>query len=167
MSKNEEKKPIYKKWWFWVIIVLMFFGALGSDTNPTNMIDNTITNEVVEQKEVYTIESEEIGQYGKKIILNEKTDLPTTKYLYKLPSGTYKITTTTNETIGICIVKDEIMIEESNYPESLNYVGEQAIISGNSNRIGKANITDSVELTINEDESFSLIGKGSVIFEKK
>ena len=174
MGNNEEKKPIYKKWWFWVIIVVLVIGMFGNSTDTTNTTNNA-TNDVIENTEnnseenteVYTIESEKIGEYGKEVVLNKNTDSPTTKYLYKLPSGTYKVTTTSSATVGMFVVKDEITTEEGEYPEVLEYVSEQYVISGNSSRIGKANIKESVEITIKEDESVSLSGEGTVTFEKE
>ena len=48
---------------------------------------------VFTQTKTYTLTGEQLGEYGREVILNKDTDMPTTKYLYKLPSGTYKVTT--------------------------------------------------------------------------
>ena len=87
-------KQLLKKWWFWVIIVAVLgvigLATGGGDTSTTTD-SSTNTNE---QAVKYTITGETLGQYGKEITLNKDSDMPVKKYLYKLPAGTYKVTTT-------------------------------------------------------------------------
>lgn len=49
-EKNQEKKPIYKKWWFWLIIIVVI-GSFGTSSNTTHKnITNTVqnTNETIQ-----------------------------------------------------------------------------------------------------------------------
>ena len=41
----------------------------------------------------YTIKSGVLGEHGKEVVLNKKTDMPAKKYLYRLSTGIYKATT--------------------------------------------------------------------------
>ena len=173
IEKNEEKKPIYKKWWFWVIIVIVLaclsnpsaFKEGAQDGYKKGLNDNaTLTNDA----EIYTIVGEEIGEYGKKVILNANTDMPAEKYLYKLPAGTYVVTTNFEKLANFYIVKDEITTEEGNteYPEVLNYVSEAYMLTNGDNDFnGKA--SKSVEITLGEDESIQVVGTQTIIFQKK
>lgn len=175
MESNEEKKPIYKKWWFWLIIVVVVIGMFGNTndtintTNTTN-ITNEITNEVIEntEKEVYTIKGEEIGEYGREVVLNANTDMPVTKYLYKLPAGTYIVTTDFEKMVSFYIVKDKTTTEEDNteYPEVLDYVSEAYMLTNGDNDFN-GHASKSVEITLGEDESISLVGTNTLILEKK
>ena len=189
---EEKKKKFYQKWWFWVVVIFLliiianpnsFKDGLqnsiqnntinntqtdNSSANTENLLSNTTQDTTTQsEKQIFTFESEEVGEYGKMIVLNQNTDFPTPKYLYKLPSGTYKVTSTTNNTIGVSVVKDELTREDGDYPEALNYVGEQSVISGNPQKIGTANIKESATITIGSDESVSLVGKGTISFEKQ
>lgn len=173
--ENQAEKPFYKKWWFWVIIILfiiVLFGGSSDNTNVSNNVNYTDnTSSIIEENDtisnVYTIQGEQLGEFGKKITLNSNTDMPVDKYLYKLPAGDYAITTTSENTVSISVVKDELTYENSEYPEVLNYVSTPENISGNKERIGIANIKDCIEIHLNEDESICVNGIGEITLKNK
>lgn len=172
-ENNEGKKPVYKKWWFWVIIVVVLaclsnpsaFKEGVQDGYEKGLNDNTTSTN---SAETYTIVGEEIGEYGKKVVLNANTDMPAEKYLYKLPAGTYIVTTSFEKLANFYIVKDETTTEEGNneYPEILDYVSEAYMLTNGENDFnGKA--SKSVEITLGEDESIQVIGTPTLVFSKK
>ncbi len=115
----------------------------------------------------YVITADEIGEYGKIVTLNENTDMPVDKYLYKLPAGDYKVTTDHKKLAGFFIVKDEPTTEPDNpdYPEVLDYVDD-----GDDSNVGSGyqltagdddfngNAKKEVYITLGEDESISIPG---------
>lgn len=143
----------------WLIYLLIGLGANSS--NDMEKADAGQTN-------VYEIKGEELGEYGKKVILNENTDLPDTNYLYKLPAGTYEVTTDTDKMASFYIVKDEINQNSDNpdYPEELNYVSSEGYLltAGDDDFNGHAKKSVTVELA--EDESFQIVGTDTLFFEK-
>lgn len=163
----EKLKELSKKWWFWVIAVLLVFGLIGVGLEDTS---NTNVNESVQKENKNTVKyeltGEELGEYGREVILNKNTDLPATKYLYKLPAGKYKGTTTFEKMATFWIVKDEVVkTGTEKYPEELNYVSEQyGLTAGDDDFNGMAK--KEVEFTLNSDESILLIGHNNYIFEK-
>lgn len=167
---EKANKPIYKKWWFWVIVILV----IGIIANPSSfkkgIEEGMHTNTNIEESktaEKYTIIGGELGEFGKEIILNKDTDMPSSKYLYKLPAGNYTVTTTNNKYSTISVVKDEIIKNDNNnYPEELSYVGEQYMLTASNDDLnGRAK--KSIDITLNEDESFLVLDKEELIFEKK
>ena len=147
--------------------------ADGNNTAETKAVTeketvNTTINTTNAAKEKFVITGEELGEFGRKVVLNGNTDMPVDKYLYKLPAGTYTVTTTNIKISAFSIVKDEIGIEEGNadYPEILQYVGQQYLLtSGEDNLNGNA--SKSVVVTLKEDESFQLVGDDTFVFEKE
>ena len=152
---KEKLKKLSKKWWFWVIIAFLIIGSIGMESD-----NNT-------QSKKYILTGESVGKYGKEVILNKNTDLPTTKYLYKISSGNYKVTTTYEKIAVFYIVKDEINTTgNAEYPEELNYVGEAYTLT-NGNDVLNEQINKSVEITILDDESIEIVGTETLIFEKE
>lgn len=150
-----------KKIFVCFIVIITLFTITGCNLEDTK--NNQSTNEVKE--EVYTIKNGELGDYGKEVILNKDTDLPAKKYLYKLPSGNYKVTTTNEKYSTFWIVKDEVVrTGTSDYPEELNYVSEQYMLTASDNLLnGQA--TNTASITLNNDESILLI-MGDLTFTK-
>lgn len=137
-------------------------------TETTTITETEAATETSTPAEKYILVGEELGEYGRKVILNKNTDMPVEKYLYKLPAGTYTVTTTNEKMSAFSVVKDEIGIEEGNtdYPETLQYVGQQYLLTaGDDDFNGYA--SKSVVVTLAEDECFQLIGADTFIFEKK
>ncbi len=161
---KEKLKVWSKKWWFWVIVVVLVLGIIGSlgdnSKNPSKTSNNTTTTK-------YTLVGKTTGEYGKEVILNKDTDLPVTKYLYKIPAGTYKVTTTYDKLSEFWIVKDEIVRTGTDeYPEELSYVGEaHDLTNGDNDFNGRA--SKELTITIAEDESVLINGTETLIFETK
>lgn len=110
-------------------------------------------------KKTYTITGETLGEYGKRITLNKNTDMPTDKYLYKIPAGTYTATTNNDSKTSFFIVKDEIhKTDDEKYPEKLNYVEEASYLLTKG---------QTVEFTIKEDESIQLVGTDNLNITEK
>ena len=149
---EKEKYWFVKKWWFWAIIVA-FLGIciIAGSTSKT-------------ERKIYNLEGEVLGEYGKEIVLNANTDAPAKKYLYKIPAGTYTVTTDNTKITAFYIVKDTITTEDSAYPEILNYVSEQYSLTNSSLQ---KNAEKEVTITINDDESINIIGKDKLKLVKK
>ena len=171
---------------FWVLIGVI--GNLGNknDSNDVSTVTTEVTTEITaeettetttevseeemtetatessEEEEVepdYTITVDETGEFGKVITLNANTDMPVDKYLYKLPAGDYRVTTSNPKATQFSIVKDEIGIEDGNddYPEILQYVGDAYLLTaGDDDMNGHAK--QEVYITLGEDESISVPG---------
>ena len=164
-------KQLLKKWWFWsiVVVVLGLIGlASGGGDTTQNSNTNTSNNSNQQQAVTYTIKGEVLGEYGKEVTLNKDTDMPVKKYLYKLPAGSYKVTTTYDKMASFFIVKDETTIESGNseYPEALNYVGEAYLLTaGDDDFNGQAK--KEVTITLGSDESIQVAGTEELTFEKQ
>lgn len=163
----EKLKELSKKWWFWVIVVILILGIIGMDSDDTsNMNVNSNKKEEVKRPVKYELIGEELGEYGKEVVLNKNTDMPAKKYLYKLPAGEYKATTTFEKMATFWIVKDKVVKTGTDeYPEELNYVSEQyGLTAGDNDFNGMAK--KEVKISLNDDESILLIGTDKFIFEK-
>ena len=115
----------------------------------------------------YTIVGDLEGEYGKKVVLNKNSDMPVTKYLYKLPAVTYKVTTSFNKMASFFIVKDQIKTTPGNkYPEEIDAVGTGYLLTaGDDNFNGRAK--KEVDITLKEDESIQVVGNNKFFFEKR
>ena len=129
-----------------------------SDNTPLNL------NQINAEKIQYTLVGGETGEYGRKVVLNADTDLPATKYLYKIPSGTYKVTTTFEKMSEFYTVKDNtVNTGTPEYPEELSYVGgPYDLTAGTDDFNGRA--SKEVTLTLAEDESVLINGTETLIF---
>lgn len=105
----------------------------------------------------YELSGATLGEYGTVVVLNKDTDMPVEKNLYKLPAGKYKVTTTNSKLTSFFIVKDEVGIEEGNddYPETLQYVGEEYDLTAGTNDFG-GRAKKEVTIEIASDESILL-----------
>lgn len=116
-------------------------------------------------EKLYCIIGNEIGQYGKTVILNADTDMPIEKYLYKIPAGKYKVTTTFKKSASFSIVKDTPINnpENSPYTEELQYVDPPYLMTaGDDGFNGQAK--KEIEITIAEDESICITGNNEFLF---
>ena len=161
---KEKLKLWSRKWWFWVIVVVLalsILGSFGEDSENTSSSSNNTTGIK------YTLVGGITGEYGKKVVLNKDTDLPVTKYLYKIPAGTYKVTTTYEKLSEFWIVKDEVVrTGTEEYPEELSYVGEaHDLTNGDNDFNGRA--SKELTVTIAEDESVLINGTETLIFVAK
>lgn len=138
----------------------------SAETTTTTTKAETTTTKATKK---YEITGGELGDYGKSIVLNQNTDSPVTKYLYKLPAGKYKVVTTTEKVAAFSIVKDQIGIESGNeqYPETLQYSGEMAqyrLTAGDDNFNGT--VKKEYSITVSADESIEIAENDSLIFEE-
>lgn len=174
LLKKKDLKPALKYGIIaaaWILyLILGIVGGSGSGTagatnttTPTETADATVATTGVK----YTLVGEDLGQYGKKVTLNADSDMPTDKYIYKLPASDYLVSTTTDKVAQFSIVKDEVVTEDadSDYPENFQYVGDAYLLTaGDDDYNGKAK--KSVTVTLGEDESFLLVGTDTFIFEE-
>ena len=108
---------------------------------------------------LYCIIGEETGLYGSVVTLGANTDMPVDKYLYKIPAGKYKVTTTFKKLANFSIVKDVL---DSNADE-LQYVGSPySMTAGNDDFNGHAK--KELEITISDDESICVVGNNEFLF---
>lgn len=168
LLKKKEMKPILKYGIIavaWILYLLIgFAGGQNTETAPTHEDTSTTTAAIVTK--TFTLIGEELGDYGKKIVLNEKTDMPAEKYLYKLPAGKYTVSTKSEKVASFFVVKDDVGTEEGNndYPEVLQYVGEGYRLTSGDNDFN-GTVKKNVTVSLKEDESFLLIGKDTFTFE--
>ncbi|MBQ9041792.1 MAG: hypothetical protein IJ111_03165 [Eggerthellaceae bacterium] len=116
----------------------------------------------------YELSGAELGKYGTAVVLNKDTDMPVEKRLYKLPAGKYTVTTTNDKLSSFFIVKDEVGIEEGNevYPETLQYVGEEHLLTAGTNDFG-GHAKKEVTIEIAADESILLpTDKDTIVAEE-
>lgn len=117
-------------------------------------------------KKTYTITGETLGEYGKKITLNKNTDIPVDKYLYKIPAGSYIVTTNNDKVTSFFIVKDDVVNNgDDKYPEELNYV-KSFLITSNDSMINDT-IKKEFEIEVKEDESIQLVGTDDLNITEK
>ena len=174
-----DKVKLDKKYRIMIIagvwIILTIIGAvMPKDETPAEAENTSVSvseTAAGANNPVYTLTGETLGDYGREVVLNENTDMPVSKFLYKLPAGTY-VASTEDEYAVFSIVKDEIGIEEGNeeYPEALQYAGnggQYQLTSGdNATNDLNGNAETSVTVQLAEDESFQLVGTDTIIFEK-
>ena len=155
-----------------IIVLSSLFLLSTTGCNFNNENTNTESTSNFESAEVsnkirYELTGGEIGKYGREITLNANTDMPAKKILYKIPAGTYKVTTTYEKLSAFWIVKDNpVNTGTEQYPEELKYVGGQhSLTAGNNNFNGMAVKED--EVTINADESINITSFSTIVFEEK
>lgn len=146
-----------------VAFISLFLIGCTADKKPIKKVE-------VPKEVKYRIVSDYLGDYGKDITLNANTDSPTTKRLYKIPSGTYEVSTETNKYATFFIVKDKVANNgKAPYVEELEYVSSQYTLTNGENDLnGTAKKT--VIITLNDDESINTQLGGSyytLIFKKQ
>ena len=149
-----------------VFTSVLLLTACGTSEKKEKVEPNNQEKEEVKENIKYTLTGKELGEYGKKVTLNANSDSPTDKYLYKIPAGTYKVTTTWEKVTNLWIVKDEVVkTGDAPYEEELSYVGEAYWMTNGTNDLnGKAK--KEVEITLKEDESILILDTETFIFEK-
>ena len=165
-DKMKESKEFYKNWKFYAIAFAVLFvgpavinGITGYDKDKQDASNSVNSPKEETVLASYTITGQTAGEYGKEVVLNANSDAPASKYLYKLPSGKYKVTTTYEKMTSFFIVKDQIKIDSDNkdYPETLDYVeGKSYLLTADKDDFnGKAK--KEVEVTIKDDESVQIV----------
>lgn len=170
-------KQMFKKWWFWAIIIVML-GLISSVTDNSNTIE-TVQNQNGDTAQddnsssqraiIYKIKGEVLGEYGKEVILNKDTDMPAKKYVYKIPAGSYRVTTTYGKMASFFIIKDPVITNsgDEEYPEELNYASEEPyfLTSGEDDFNGRAK--KEMTITLSNDENIQVVGTEKLTFEKQ
>ena len=174
-NKMKESKEFYKNWKFYAIVFAVLFvgsavinGVTGNDKDRQGTSSSVNSSKEEAVLASYTITGQTTGEYGKEVTLNANSDTPASKYLYKLPSGKYKVTTTYEKMASFFIVKDQIKIDSNNkdYPETLDYVEGKSYLltAGKDDFNGKAK--KEVEVTIGKDESVQIVNSPQLTFKK-
>ena len=184
MKMNIKLPSLSKKQIMISLVILSFISivTIGSATENKGKQNNE--NSIKTQQEIkqdnasttdnktkgtitYTIIGELEGEYGKKVVLNKNSNMPVTKYLYKLPAGTYKVTTSFKKMASFFIVKDQIKTTPGNeYPEEIDIVGTGYLLTaGDDDFNGRAK--KEVDITLKEDESIQVVGNNKFFFEKR
>lgn len=148
------EKKFYTTWQFWAVIGVFFLICIITDIKKPE-----------ETVETYVLTGEQLGKYGREVVLNKDTDMPVTKYLYKIPAGKYKVTTDNEKVSSFYVVKDEIGHEDTEYPEVLQYVTEGFLITISDNTFN-GHVQKTVEITLNDDESIQIVGTDTIKLEK-
>ena len=98
MKKENKKtskvnKPIFKRWWFWLIIVLIVIAIFTPTTNSTTGTSQqpTITEKPVEAALSFVLMDNELGDYGREVVLNKETEFEEHEIAYYIPSGIYTV----------------------------------------------------------------------------
>ncbi len=164
LLKKKDMKPILK--YGIIAAAWILFLVIGIAGNASDKTKSDIETQPAAAEE-YILVGEELGEYGRKIILNQNTDLPVEKYLYKLPAGTYDVTTTNEKMSCFFIVKDEVGIDESNtdYPEILQYVGDGYELTAGENDFN-GHAQKIVTIVLKDDESIQTVDNDTFVFDR-
>ena len=105
----------------------------------------------------YELSGADLGRHGTVVVLNKDTDMPVEKNLYRIPAGKYTVITSNERLTSIFIIKDEVGVEDGNdeYPETLQYVGEEYDLTSGSNDFG-SRAKEEVTIEVAADESILL-----------
>lgn len=155
----------------WAVLLLFgIAGGCGNKGGQTGVNESPSQQQAEVEEEptpvakVYELSGADLGEYGTAVVLNENTDMPVEKRLYKLPAGKYRVTTTNKKISSFFIVKDGVGIEDGNdeYPETLVYVGEGYLLTAGDNNLN-GHAQKEVTIEIASDESISLPSKTDTI----
>lgn len=140
-----------------------------STQEQTEPVQETPVEETPEPvRKRYELSGAELGEYGTSIVLNQNTDMPVEKRLYKLPAGKYRVTTTNEKVSAFYVVKDVVGLEEGNsdYPEILVYVGDGYLLTAGDNDLNGHALRE-VEVEVASDESILLpTEKDTIVVEE-
>lgn len=114
-TKQKAKRKL--KWWQWLLIVMAVLFVIGT-LGPKK-----------EKNEIITITANETGEYGKVITFNEGSENEDKNYIYKLPTGTYKVTTDYNKVGNIFLLEADPVNEEA---QELNYRNSESYMITNN-----------------------------------
>lgn len=101
------KQAFYKQKWFKVIAVIFVLGIIrdmflsDEHSKTESRVENVKSEsgtktkpsiaEVEEKKKSFQLIAGELGEFGKKLTMNEGTDMPEDLIVYYLPVGTYEV----------------------------------------------------------------------------
>lgn len=146
MKKAKVKKPIFKKWWFWVIValvVILIGSGGGNDEGTAADPASAPTSEVftsIEETEKPIDESAlsielvagEPGEYGELFTINKDTEFEETYYIYRIPSGNYKVTNTGEYMNQFNVYGDTVYVTDAGWEELSDVVYVKSLDVGES-----------------------------------
>jgi hypothetical protein len=122
-------------------------------------------NDSTSTAETITLVGEELGEYGREVVLNAKSDMPVSKFLYKIPAGKYQVTTDAKKVASFFVVKDEINNNgDEKYPEELIPVSEGYNLTASPEDYDEKLAVPEVIIEVQEDESIQVVGKDTLFF---
>ncbi|HFI0303119.1 TPA: hypothetical protein ACGOY5_001976 [Streptococcus suis] len=174
-AKDTVKKPFYKKNWFIVLIVLFIIGLFvpkneeqknaevaTQTTTPSSSTQDTVessntTESTAESANVESIilTAGDTGQYGKKIIMNEGTDMPEELVVFYLPSGDYQVKNIGDFPSQLNVYEGFKRDEATGYDDYTN--GQSILLE--VDETGTINIPEGWFVEIHEPSQFELVKK--------
>ena len=99
-------------------VAMIVLGALfGGDKQNTEEPTNSESAEQTEEALTISLNADEIGEYGKEIILNEGTDSEIKVIAYYVPVGKYDVTNDGQYTAQVNVYGDNIQTTEEGWEE--------------------------------------------------
>ena len=101
------------------VALLMSLTACMSDTSTTDddSSASTTTTATQVQKPSFELVAGELGEYGSMITLNKGTSSPSTRCVYHIPAGTYKVTNIGQYMSQINVYSDKTHKNEEGWEE--------------------------------------------------
>ncbi|HFI0272286.1 TPA: hypothetical protein ACGO2R_000128 [Streptococcus suis] len=172
-TKDTVKKPFYKKNWFIALIVLFIIGLFmpkneeqknaevstqttTSRSSTTDAVESSNTAENTTESasvESFILTAGDIGQYGKKIVMNEGTDMPEELVVFYLPSGDYQVKNVGNFPSQLNVYEGFKRDETTGYDDYTN--GQSILLK--VDETGTINIPEGWFVEIHEPSQFELV----------
>lgn len=172
MEKSKEntnvKKPFYKKWWFWGIVGIVLLSAVFG-SNEENTSSNTDTKPIVEttenkvdeetkqeEKLVIELTGDEQSEYATLITFNKGTEDEINRYVFHIPTGTYKATNIGEYMGAIYVYSDEIHKTDAGFEEPVESFFGKTL-----------DINTSTDITIEEGQNIYIPKPGKFKLEQQ
>ncbi|HFR3836756.1 TPA: hypothetical protein ACHWCB_000081 [Streptococcus suis] len=162
-----QKKPFYKRVWFIVLVGLFVLGGLGKLAGSDKELTDTSSSSVLESSqsstsssteasttEAITLVANELGQFGKRIVMNEGTDMSEELIVFYLPAGTYQVENIGDYPAQISVYEGFKRDESTGYDDYTATGDVKLIKQGNSDTIV---IPEGWFVEIHEPAKFSLV----------
>lgn len=150
MGKAQKAKKKLR-WWQWLLIVMGVLLVLG------------ILGPKKQKNEIIRITANETGEYGEVITFNEGSENEDKNYIYKLPSGKYKVTTNYSKVGNIFLLEADPVNEET---QELNYASAESYKITNNPEMFEG-IPSELTLTIDDEYiQINFMEKAKLKFEK-
>ena len=148
-TEQKEKKKL--RWWQWLLIIMAV------------LLAPAILGPKKQKNEIIRITANETGEYGEVITFNEGTENEDKNYIYKLPSGKYKVTTDYSKVGNIFLLEADPVNEET---QELNYIDiESQKLTNNPEKF--EGIPSELTLTIDDEYiQIKFMEKAKLKFEK-
>ncbi|HFI0450079.1 TPA: hypothetical protein ACGOY4_000034 [Streptococcus suis] len=162
-----QKKPFYKRIWFIVLVGLFVLSGLGRLAGSDKESTETSSSAVLESSQSSTASSaetstteaiiliaDELGQFGRKIVMNEGTDMPEELIVFYLPAGTYRVENIGDYPAQITVYEGFARDESTGYDDYTATGDAKLIEQGNTETIV---IPEGWFIEIHEPAKFSLV----------